>query len=107
MDSKKSETSDIHRLLLNLREKTNLKRGVRYAALSNLSIYDTWKNIKKSYKSNKCKISVPTWNQEFESPDGSYSTSDIQNHFNKKRKRRKIVNPSIKIYENKSKQVYI
>ena len=33
---------------------------------------------KKSYKNNKFKISVPTWNEEFELPDGSYSTSDIQ-----------------------------
>ena len=33
---------------------------------------------KKSYKNNKFKISVPTWNEEFELPDGSYSISDIQ-----------------------------
>ena len=28
----------------------------KYAALSNLSIYYTWKNIKKSYDNNKLKI---------------------------------------------------
>ena len=33
---------------------------------------------KKSYKNNKFKISPPTWNEEFELPDGSYSVSDIQ-----------------------------
>ena len=26
---------------------------------------------KKSYKNNKSKISAPTWNEEFELPDGS------------------------------------
>ena len=54
----------------NLTDKINLKRSV---ALSNLIIYYTWKNIKKLYKNNKFKISAPTWNDEFELPDGSYS----------------------------------
>ena len=60
MNSENSETSDPHRLLLNLTDKTNLKRSDKYVALSNLSIYYTWKNIKKSYKNNKFKISAPT-----------------------------------------------
>ena len=60
MNSENSETSDPHRLLLNLTDKTNLKRSDKYVALSNLSIYYKWKNIKKSYKNNKFKISAPT-----------------------------------------------
>ena len=36
---------------------------------------------KKSYKNNKFKILAPTWNEEFELPDGSYSVSDIQDYF--------------------------
>ena len=40
-------------------------------------MYYVWKNIRKSYKNNKIKISAPTWNEEFELPDGSYSVSDI------------------------------
>ena len=59
-NSGNSKTSDPHRLLLNLSDKINLKRSDKYVALSNLSIYCTWKNIKKSYKTNKFKISVPT-----------------------------------------------
>ena len=78
MNPKNNKTSDPHRLLLNLTDKIDLKRKDIYNALSNLSIYDTWKNIKKSYKNNKFKISAPTWNEEFELPDGSYSISDIQ-----------------------------
>ena len=45
MNSENSKTSDPHRLLLNLSDKINLKRKNKYVALSNLSIYDTWKNI--------------------------------------------------------------
>ena len=69
----KSKTSDPYRLLLNLSDKINLKRSDKYVALSNLSIYYAWKNIKKSYKNNKLKISCPTWNNQFELPNGSYS----------------------------------
>ena len=76
MTSENSKASDPHRLLLNLADKINLRRG-KYVALSNLSIYYTWKNTKKSYKNNKLKISPPTRNEEFELPDGSYSVSDI------------------------------
>ena len=46
-------------------------------ALSNPSMYYAWKLIKKSYKSNRFKISVPTWNERFELPDESYSISNI------------------------------
>ena len=47
MNSENSKTSDPHRLLLNLSDKINLKRSDKYVALSNLSIYYAWKNIKK------------------------------------------------------------
>ena len=60
MNSENSKTSDPHRLLLNLADKINLKRSDKYVALSNLSIYYTWKNIKKSHKNNEFKISAPT-----------------------------------------------
>ena len=56
MNSEKSKTSDPHRLLL--------KRSDNYIALSNLSIYYTWKNVKKSCKNNKFKISSPTWDKK-------------------------------------------
>ena len=77
MDSKNSKTSDPHRLLLNLTDKIVLIRKVKYIASSNLSI---WKSIKKSYKNIKFKIPAPTWNEEFELPDGSYSISDIRDY---------------------------
>ena len=80
MNSENSKTSDPHRLLLNLTDKINLQRSDKYVALSNLSIYYTWKNIKNSYENNKFKISALTWNEGFELPDGSYSVSDIQDY---------------------------
>ena len=70
MNSENSKTSDPHSLFLNLSDKINLKRSDKYVALSNLGIYYAWKNIKKSYKNNEFKLSAPTWNEEFELPDG-------------------------------------
>ena len=61
MNSENSKTSYPHRLLLNPSDKIDQKRKGKYAALSNLSIYYTWENIKTSYKNNKLKISAPTW----------------------------------------------
>ena len=43
MNSKNSKTSDLPRLLLNLTDKTNLKRSDKYVVLSNLIRYYTWK----------------------------------------------------------------
>ena len=47
-----SDKSDPYRLLLNLTVKTKLKGSDKYVALSNLSMYYIWKNIKESYKNN-------------------------------------------------------
>ena len=45
MNSENSKTSDPHRLLINLTDKIDLRRKDKYVALSNLSIYYTWRNI--------------------------------------------------------------
>ena len=66
MNSENSRTSEYHVLLLKLVDKLDLRSGQKSIALSNLSIYYTWKNIKSTYKNNKFKISAPTWNDEFE-----------------------------------------
>ena len=44
-----------------------------HAAVQNISIYYTWKNIKQGYKNNNIKIIVPTLRDEFELPNGSYT----------------------------------
>ena len=79
--SENSKTSDPHRLLLNISNKIIIKRSNEHVALSNPTMYYTWKNTKNSYKGNRFKTSAPTWNEKFELRDGSYSASDIQNYF--------------------------
>ena len=71
----------------------------------NLNIYYTWKNINSAYDDNKFKISAPTWNDEFDFPDGSYSISDIQDYFEFIIKKHETLaeNPPIQIYPNKIK----
>ena len=72
-------------------------------ALSNLSIYYTWKNVKSSYINNKFKISASTWSEEFNLTDGSYSVQDIQDYFEYilKKHSESVDNPSIRIYVNR------
>ena len=81
MNSKNSLTSDPRRLLLSLTNKLNLKRSAKHVALSNLSIYYTWKNVKMSYKNDKFEISAPTLIEEFELLVGSLYLSDIQEYY--------------------------
>ena len=103
MNSENSKNSEPHVLILKLTNKLDLRIGEKIIALSNLSIYYTWKNIKSSYNNNKFKISAPTWNDEFELPDGSYSVSDIQDYFEYilKKHGENTDNPSVQIYVNK------
>ena len=61
--------------------KIKIKIRDKYFALSNLTIYYTWKNIKRLYKSNKFTISARTWNGKSELPVGLYSVLIIQYHF--------------------------
>ena len=103
MNSENSKTPKPHVLVLKLTNKLDLRIGKKVIALSNLSIYYTWKNIKSSYNNNKFKISAPTWNDEFELPYGSYSISDIQDYFEYilKKHGEDIDKPSVQIYVNK------
>ena len=81
MNSKNSQTSKPHFLILKFTNKLDLRRDENSIALSNLSIYCTWKNIKSSYNNSRFKIYAPIWNDRFQLPDGSYSVSDIQDYF--------------------------
>ena len=89
--------------MLKLTDKLDLRRRQKSLALSNLSIYYTWKNVKSSYNNNKFKIPAPTWSEEFKLSDGSYSTSDFQDCFEYilKKHSENVYNPSIRIYVNK------
>ena len=103
MDSENSKTSKSHVLKLKLTNKLDLRTGEKDIALSNLSIYYTWRSIKSSYNNNKFKISAPTWNDELKLPDGSYSVSDIQDYFKyiQKKHGENTNKPSVQTYVNK------
>ena len=103
MNSKNNKTSTSNVLKLKLRSKLDLRIGGKVFALSNFSIYYIWRNIKSSYNNNKLKISAPTWNDEFELPDGSCSVSDIQDYFKYifKKDRENNNKPSVEIYVKK------
>ena len=65
----------------------------------------TRKTHKKQYKQNKLKIIAPTWNHEFELPDGSYSVSDIQDYMEYTIKKHETLTtiPPIHVYINRMK----
>ena len=77
MNSENSKTPEPHALILMLTDKLDLRRSEKSIALSDLSIYYTWKNIKSQYSNNKFRISAPAWTEKFELPVGSYSVADI------------------------------
>ena len=102
MNSENSKSSKAHVIILKLSDKLDLRRGEKSIALSNLSIYYAWKKIKISCNNNEFEILIPTWNDKFKLPDGSYSVSDIQDYFlSIFWKNEKIDNSSIKIFVNK------
>ena len=80
MNTENSKRNEQHKFVLNLSQRLDLTSSNKHVALQHLSINYTWKNIRKKYKNNKLKIIAPTWNDEFELPDGSYSVSDIQDY---------------------------
>ena len=105
MNTSNSKTNESNRFIYQFTDKLDLKNPSKNIALANLSIYHTWKNIKSEYSNNKFKISAPTWYDEFNLPDGSYSVSDIQDYFECIIKKHETIadNPPVQIYLNKIK----
>ena len=69
-----------HKFVLSMSQRLDLRSSDKHVALENLSVYYTWENIRKQCKINKFKIIAPTWSDEFELTDGSYSVSSIQDY---------------------------
>ena len=83
-------------------QRLDLRSSEKHVTLQNLSIYYTWKNIRKQHKNDKIKIIAATWDDEFELPDGTYSVSDIQDYIDyiiKKHETLTII-PPIYVYIN-------
>ena len=107
MNTFNSKTNESNRFMCQFTDKLNLKNPNNNMALANLSIYYTWEKVKSAeYNNKKFKISAPTWNDEFDLPDGSYSVSDIQDYFEYIIKKHETItdeNSLVKIYVNKIK----
>ena len=105
LSTENSKIIEPHRFRLTLAEKLSLKDFNKNIALTNLSIHYTWKNIKSVYNNNKFKIFAPTWNDEFDLPDGSYSIAGIQDYFEFIIKKHETLteNSPVQIYPNKIK----
>ena len=102
MNSKNSKTNEPCKFKYDLIDKLDLRNPNKNMALANLSIYYTWKNVKSTYNNNKFKISVPTWNETFNLPDGSYNISEIQDYIEYMIKKHEKIseNAPILIYAN-------
>ena len=105
MNTLNSKTNESNKFIYQFTDKLNLKNPNKNKALANLSIYYTWKNIKSEYNNYKFKFSAPTWNVEFNLPDGSYSVSDMQDCFEYIIKKHETVAdyPPVQISANKTK----
>ena len=80
VNPKNSKINELHKFVPALSQKLDLRSSSKHVALQKLSIYYTWKSIRKQYKNNKLKIIAPTWNDELKLPDGSYLVSNIQDY---------------------------
>ena len=79
LNSENSKMPKPHVLVLKFTNILDLRIGEKDIALSNVSIYYTWKNLKSSYNDNKFKISAPTWsdNLNFQMDHIPYQTFKI------------------------------
>ena len=90
MNALNNKTNESNKLIYQFTDKLNLKNPNKNMALANLSVYYTWENIISEYNNNKFKISAPTWNDEFNLLDASYSVSDIQDYFEYKKTKKNM-----------------
>ena len=99
-----SKTNKTHKFVFKLLQILDLRSFNKHVAFQDLSICYTWKNIRQQYKNNKLKIIAPTWNDGFESPEGSYSVSDIRDYIKYiiKKQEKLPTNFIIHIYINKT-----
>ena len=105
MNTLNSKTNESNKFMYQFTDKLNLKNPSKNMVLANLSIYYTWKNIKSEYNNNKFKIHAPTWDDELNLLDESYSVSDIQDYFEYIIKKHETIadNSPVQIYVNRIK----
>ena len=57
MNTENSKTNDPDKFVLNLSQRLDLRSSNKHITLQNLSIYYTWKNIRRQYK-NKNSVNM-------------------------------------------------
>ena len=91
MNTRNNKTNESNQFIYQLTDKHNLKKpNNKNFGLVHLSIYHTLKNIKAVYNNNKFKISAPTWNDEFDLPDGSFQSQTFKITLNLSSKNTKL-----------------
>ena len=80
MSTEHSETNEPYKFVLKLSQRLDLRNSNKHVAFEDLSIFHTWRSLRKQYKNNKLEIIAPTWNEVLELPHGSYSVSNIQDY---------------------------
>ena len=73
MNTENSKMNDSHKFVLNLSQRLDLRSSNKHVALQNISIYYTWKNIRKQYRKKKIKRIALKQIDKFELSDRFYS----------------------------------
>ena len=104
MNFENSKASDPDRLLLNLTDKIDLRRKDNYVALTNLSIYYRWKNVKTSYKNDnvRCQLGHEMKNLNYLMDNILYQIFKIILNISLKKHETVTDNPSVRICINKT-----
>ena len=100
INTENSKPNELHKFVLNVAQRLDLRSSNKYVVLQNLSIYYTQKNIRIQYKNNKLKIAAPLWNGEFEFQMVLILCQDYFEYIIKKHETLTI--PPIHVYINKS-----
>ena len=73
MNTENSKMNNSHKFVLNLSQRLDLRSSNKHVALQNISIYYTWKNIRKQYRKKKFKRIALKQIDKFELSDRFYS----------------------------------
>ena len=102
MNTENSKKNEPRKLDLRFSPRLDFVSSSRNVALQKLSIYYTWKNIRKHYKNNELKIIAPIWKDKFKLPIGLSFVSDLQDYIEYIIKKHETLTriPPIRVYVN-------
>ena len=75
MNIENSKNDEPHKFVLNLSQRLDLISSNNMLFCKTSMYFQYVKKYNKTVQNNKLKIIAPTWNDEFELPDSSYSMS--------------------------------